>query len=287
MAKTKIEWTDYTFNPWWGCTKVSPGCKNCYAEAVSNRFQKTNYWGIDAERRFMSMEYWSQPINWNRQAKENGHRQTVLAGSMCDVFEDGGKFIKWRAKLGDLILSTPNLDWLMLSKRELTQRIANDLLWINPDYNSWQIPDNVWLGTSVENQAMADERIPQLLKIPAKIRFLSVEPMLEKIDLSVWLGDMDCGECRIRFFGDRCRNCGKIDQHNPEIGFAENAVRPYENIDLVIVGFESGSNKRPYNPDWARSIRDQCKDAGVPFFMKQMDKVQPIPDDLMIREFPE
>lgn len=265
---SKIEWTDHTFNPWWGCVKISTGCAQCYAETMSKRFG--HWWGVDAERRFFNAKHWAEPHKWNRQAEKNGVRAKVFCGSMCDFLERHSNpqidalLNGTRIKLGRLILSTPHLTWLMLTKRlENFLALASKFGWVdNPGgfVGNIDIPNNVWLGTSVENQATADKRIPELLKIPAKIRFLSVEPMLGPVSIWPWIT-------------------------NPTLAASMHQTQPM--IDWAIVGGESGSNKRPFNPDWARSIRDQCKEAGVPFFMKQIDKVQPVPDDLMIREFPD
>ena len=264
-----IEWTDHTFNPWWGCVKVSPGCKNCYAETLSNRFGK-NVWGPEGERRFFGDKHWEDPIKWDEKAEKLGIRYKVFCGSMCDVFEDREDLIEPRTRLFNLINHTRNLDWLLLTKRPeyIREFIERDAI--------GSFGKNIWLGTSVENQEQADIRIPELLKIPAKVRFLSCEPLLEEIDLLrhwyQWghdgqhhgIGSPECPRELHHHHDDRCQ-------------------KPF---DWVIVGGESGPKRRPFNPDWARSIRDQCKEAGVPFFMKQIDKVKPIPDDLMIREFP-
>lgn len=235
---SKIEWTDHTFNPWIGCTKVSPGCKNCYAETLMTRKPRwADTWGLQGTRLRTSEQYWKQPLAWNRKAGKEGRRYKVFCGSLCDVFEyqdSQPELSDWRGDLFGLIKATPSLDWLLLTKRLRT----------TPHFvGSW---DNVWLGASVENQEQADTRIQLLEKNPARLHFLSCEPLLGPIDV---YADYGC-------------------------------------IDWVIVGGESGLNARPMDLAWARSIRDQCQTAGVPFFMKQIDKKQPIPDDLMIREWP-
>lgn len=251
MATTKIEWTDYTFNPWWGCTKVSTGCKNCYAAKQSNRFG--NWWGLEAERREFDGVHWSRPIYWDRIAAKNFRRFKVFSGSMCDIFERRKDLADRQYRLWELIEQTPHLDWQLLTKRpENINRL------ISAAWRSVYMPDNVWLGVSVENQEQANKRIPELLRIPAKIHFLSCEPLLAPLNLE--------------FEG---------------LNYGGDFENWRERIDWVIVGGESGYNKRPFNPDWARSIRDQCKEAGVKFFMKQTNKIDPIPSDLLIREFPE
>ncbi len=180
MAKeTKLEWVHHTFNPWWGCVKLSPACKNCYAEAWAKRVG-SRVWGDDAERRFFSDKHWAEPLRWNRDAEAAGERRRVFCASMADVFERRSELDPWRAKLAGLIEATPQLDWLLLTKRhDLVQQLA--------PWREW--PANVWLGMTVENQEWARQRIPRLIEIPAVVRFLSCEPLLSPLDLSRWLGD--------------------------------------------------------------------------------------------------
>lgn len=235
---SKIEWTDHTFNPWVGCTKVSAGCKNCYAETLMTRKGRwADTWGAKGTRLRTSDDYWRKPFAWNRKAEIEGKRYKVFCGSLCDIFEykdDQPEIDDWRGDLFGIIDQTPFLDWLLLTKR------IEDANWWPSGH--WL---NVWLGVSVENQEQADKRIPELLKHPAAVRFLSCEPLLGPIDLQHPAG-----------------------------------------IDWVIVGGESGPKRRPIYPSWAKSLKDQCHAAGIPFFMKQIDKVKPIPAFLMVREFP-
>ena len=249
MGVTKIEWTGsllpdgsmspgFTFNPWWGCTKVSAGCKHCYAEKLDSRF-KGNHWGPTATRKSMSEAYWKQPLKWNADAGKAGVRAKVFCASMADVFEgpdtcqdaESWAIIEAaRLRLWGLIAATPNLDWLLLTKRpEKVMPILNLHLdnWTGPDPDGGDAPANVWLGTSV-NDCNDLHRINYLCTVPATVRFLSIEPLLENIGTLNLIG-----------------------------------------IDWVIVGGESGPNARPMNPNWARSIRDQCQDADIPFFFKQ------------------
>ena len=175
---SKIEWTDHTFNPWWGCTKVSSACDNCYAEAWAKRTGH-RVWGYRAERRFLSEIYWKQPLRWNKEAKKQGRRARVFCASMADVFEWRSDLKTWREKLWVLIDETPNLDWLILTKRpHLISRLS-------PWGQDW--PQNVWLGTTVESQEFAEKRIPHLVENPAMIRFLSCDPLRSGLDLSIWL----------------------------------------------------------------------------------------------------
>ena len=237
MSETKIEWCDYTFNPWWGCTRVSPGCENCYAESWAKRFAVE--WGPKADRRFFGEDRWAQPLKWNRKAEKLGTRFKVFCASMADVFEDRYQLDTERARLFALILNTPHLDWLLLTKRpENIDRMAPA---------KWRIqwPGNAWAGTTVEDQQRADERIPHLLEVPA-VRFLSVEPMLGPVDIWAYLkGDL------------RDRSLTAL------------GSEPMPGVDWVIVGGESGPGARPVNEDWIRSLRDQCNAAVVPFFYKQ------------------
>jgi protein gp37 len=168
MARdSAIEWTDHTFNPWWGCTRVSPACKFCYAEAWSKRLGK-QVWGKGAERRFFGEEHWRDPIKWNREAEHDGERRRVFCASMADVFEDRDDLNPWRARLWPLIENTPWLDWQLLTKRP--EHIGRFVPW----HQDW--PGNVWIGTTAENQKWANKRIPELLQYPAAVRFVGAPP---------------------------------------------------------------------------------------------------------------
>ena len=166
---SEIEWTHHTFNPWWGCTKVSPACENCYAEAWAKRVG-SDVWGAKAERRFFGAKHWKEPELWNDAAERLGIRYRVFCASMADVFESRADLKPERAKLWEVITKTPALDWLLLTKRP--QNIAKMVPW----GKKW--PDNVWIGTTVEDQKFAALRLPHLLALPAAVRFLSCEPLL-------------------------------------------------------------------------------------------------------------
>jgi protein gp37 len=277
-TNSKIEWTDSTFNPWIGCTKVSLGCKHCYAETLDKRqmWDNQTHWGPLAPRRRTSESNWKQPLAWNKQdwleclecgwrgperqamkspkdlcpeceGETKPTRQRVFCASLADVFEENDQLIDWRLDLFDLIKATPNLDWLILTKRvDVAQRffrLRRDLLL-----------DNIQLGTSIEDQKRADERIPALLSIPARIRFLSVEPLLGPVKL---------------------------------LGYLLSGAHKWKHgIHWVIVGGESGPNARPMHPQWARDIRDQCQAAGVPFFFKQWGEWAPIYGDVDHNSWP-
>ena len=176
-----IEWTDHTFNPWWGCVKVSPACAHCYAEAWSKRVG-LDLWSEISPRRFFSEIHWNEPLTWDRAAARERVRRRVFCASMADVFEIRDDLISWRKKLWDLIERTPNLDWLLLTKRPENAQSAV------PWGKRW--PSNVWLGTTVENQEWARRRIPYLAKTPAAVRFLSCEPLLGPLDLSPWVSSI-------------------------------------------------------------------------------------------------
>lgn len=250
MKDTKISWCDHTFNPWIGCTKVSPACDNCYAEQIASRF-KMALWG-NHKRVLTSEKYWEQPLRWNKQSKSKHNawsrfkeqypglsdeqliskgfiktvKPKVFCGSMCDIFDNSVPFA-WRLHLFTLIQNTPYLDWLLLTKRiGNSQKMLDDIM----RFNKINEPlDNVWLGITICNQKEADRDIPKLLNIPVTKRFLSIEPMLGAIDISAYI----------------------------------------KNIDWVIVGGESGRKARPMHPDWVRGVRDQCREACIPFFFKQ------------------
>lgn len=277
MQNSKIEWTDHTFNPWSGCIKVSPGCVHCYAETLSNRWGK-DVWGPGAKRQRTSAANWKKPLRWNKQAKELGVRYKVFCASMADVFEDNPQVSDWRSDLWDLIELTPNLDWLLLTKRpekvlEFTRR------WTPESYGpEW--PSNIWIGTSVESQEYADKRIPELLKIPARIRFLSIEPLLGPVDIGRWLCCPWCGEGKEATRDDRGTWYHRIEEFftggvpcpTPETGRG----RAVNNISWVIVGGESGHGARPMHPEWARSLRNQCQGSRVPFLFKQWGEYLPV-----------
>lgn len=179
MAKdSRIEWTDHTFNPWWGCVKVSPACKHCYAESLAKRFGK-KVWGKDSDRRFLSDTNWAQPLAWNADAKNSGRRARVFCASMADVFEERRNLDGERGRLWALIEATPQLDWLLLTKRP--EAIHSLVPW----GQYW--PHNVWLGVTVEDQKRALQRLPILCEVPAEVRFISAEPLLGPLSLEPWL----------------------------------------------------------------------------------------------------
>lgn len=274
---SKIEWCHHTFNSWEGCEKVSAGCANCYAERRDKQYHSGEHWGSNGTRKMMSESYWRQPLKWNRDAVIAGERPRVFCSSLADVFERRKDLIKVRIRLFDMIQKTSNLDWLLLTKRPqevlpiLTE--ARDLSsecrfedghqkcvlthrWLQ-DWLDGKPPENMWIGTTVENQEQADKRIPELLKIPAQMRFLSCEPLLGPVDLgySLMLHDSPKwdGSCPMHF-----------------AGICPEGLRCNPPIHWVITGGESGPNARPMDVGWLNSIRDQCLTAGVPVFIKQM-----------------
>ncbi len=172
---TKIEWCHHTFNPWWGCWKVSEACANCYAETWAKR-TGNSVWGKDAPRRFFGDKHWNKPLKWNRQAKADGVRRRVFCASMADVFEDREDLVDQRRRLFRVIASTPDLDWLLLTKR------PQNVIPLTPTFDDY-LPKNIWLGTTAENQERWDERVPVLASIPASVRFVSAEPLLGPIKM--------------------------------------------------------------------------------------------------------
>lgn len=288
---SKIEWCHHTFNPWLGCTKLSKACDNCYAETLAtNRLGVT--WGAGAPRRRTAASTWKMPLAWDRKAAKEGRRARVFCASLADVF-DAEVSDDWRDDLFALIAATPHLDWLLLTKRPkvgrdyLNRRYGLPAVWLDavagltrsgiipPSMSacaqalevcsrlspSTPLP-NVWLGTTVENQKLADLRIPLLLETPAAVRFLSMEPLLGSVDLRDWTYPTSTGRAL------RAPEPFSIKRSHPV-----SDVRP--GLDWVITGGESGSNARPAHPDWFRSIRDQCAAAGVPFFFKQWGEWHP------------
>jgi len=297
MGKTtEIEWTDSTFNPWMGCTKVSPACKNCYAERdFDHRYGKVK-WGPSGTRVLTTDANWNKPLKWDREAKESGQRKRVFCASLADVFEDWqgpiqnskGQRLFWshsrkpsesvfhwiaepdcaggetpvtmndvRARLFALIDATPNLDWLLLTKRpENILSMWDDM----PRGFPHKHRANCWLGTSTENQEYADKRIPHLVNCRelSPVLFLSAEPLLGPVDLTRIEGQIGIGLHSYDVLNGR--------NYHWDDGGRWNL---HDKIDWVIVGGESGPNARPMNPAWARAIRDQCETAGVAFLHKQ------------------
>lgn len=238
--ETKIIWTDHTFSPWWGCSKVSPGCDHCYAELTAARSKIfNNIWGTKKPKRVFGQKHWNGPAKWNAKAMKDGIRRRVFVASMADVFDKDGPANE-RERLWNLIKECGGLNWLLLTKRPENIRAYLPVDWGN-GY------ENVWLGVSVENQEMANKRVPILAKIPAKVRFLSCEPLLGLID-----------------FG---------------------SVTFTEFIHWIIVGGESGPDARPMHPSWVRSIRDWANNKNIPFLFKQWGEWLPkgmgitFPDD--------
>ena len=175
-----IEWTHHTFNPWWGCAKVSDACLNCYAEAMAKRTGSL-LWGTNSDRRFFGEKHWAEPLYWNKEAERQRRHRRVFCASMADLFEDRADLASWRERVWKLIQRTPWLRWLLLTKRP--ENVKDMVPW----ESVW--PDNVWLGVTAENQEMANKRVTALSEYPAVVRFVSCEPLLAPVDLSQWLYD--------------------------------------------------------------------------------------------------
>lgn len=282
---TKIEWAHHTFNPWYGCQRVGPGCDHCYAEGWAKRSGLVQ-WGAGADRRRSSEAIWRKPLHWNRQAEiqhnawqafKEAHpgltdaqlieagfskpeRPRVFCASLADVF-DNAVPASWRADLFQLIERTPYLDWLLVTKRIGNVRDMAPVSWIGgpiqhgPDpsniHGGW--PPNVWLGITVVNQSEADRDIPKLLALPARVRFLSMEPLLGPVDLRFHIFSEPTGNFRTHA-GKR-----QMELRKPADG----------GLHWVIVGGESGPNARPMHPGWVQSLRDQCLSSGIAFLFKQ------------------
>lgn len=224
---TKIEWADHTFNPWWGCTKISPGCDHCYAEAWAKR-TGAKVWGNEAPRREMSEQHWRLPHRWNEQARKAGTRPRVFCASMADVFELHDDLGDRRARLWWTIAACQALDWLLLTKRIGVAEVL--LPWTRSIWESRDPWPHVWLGATVVNEHEVNRDVPKLVRTPAAIRFLSVEPLLGPVNLRPYL----------------------------------------HALDWVIVGGESGPRARRCNPQWIRIVVEDCQTASVPVFVKQL-----------------
>jgi protein gp37 len=241
---TGIAWANNTFNPWWGCVKISPACDACYAATFDARFAgEKPHWGADAPRRFFGVKHWNEPLKWNRDATESGKRTLVFCASMADVFEhytphgiappSTDSLDVERAKLWELIRATPALTWMLLTKRP--QNIGRML----PD--DLKVAHNVWLGATIESPAYlwrADKLIEHGAGVP--VRFVSMEPLVEETAIAGYLQD-NVMQRTLRAIG----------------------------ISWLITGCESGSGARHTPTDWYRGLMEQCRDFGVPFFLKQ------------------
>ena len=251
-SQTGIAWTDHTSNPWRGCTKVSAGCANCYAEKMSHRNPAVlGEWGPAGRRVMAAPSYWRLPVQWDAAAKRDGVRRRVFCASLADVFEDRPELEAPRRSLFAAIAATPNLDWLLLTKR------PENITRLMPEAG---LP-NVWLGVSVEDQATADARIPILLDTPAAGLFVSYEPALGKVSFDR-LATGELGRL------DALRGYYFVDGRNEPISTPR--------LNWLIVGGESGPKARPFDVAWARSVVAQCKAAGVACFVKQLG-ARPIP----------
>lgn len=245
---SKIEWTDHTFNPWVGCERISPACDNCYAESWARRTGQGELW--QGTRRRTTPANWRKPLRWNADAKARGVRARVFCASLADVF-DNEVSERWRTDLIALIHETPQLDWLLLTKR------VGNVSVLTPFWSVTGWPQNVWLGSTVVTQREIERDVPKLLHVPARVRFLSCEPLIERLDLS-------------------------------------GALSRISKIHWVIVGGESGAHARPMDPAWCDEIRQDCAHAGAKFFMKQGSSANwpsfrdftTFPPKLQRREFP-
>jgi len=182
---SKIEWTHHTFNPWWGCHKVSAGCDHCYAEGLAKRFGN-DIWGVAASRKFFGEKHWAEPLRWNHEAYLANERRRVFCASMADVFEPRDDLVPQRERLWSLIRATPWLDWLLLTKRPSLIKHLAPTDWVENGFQG-----NVWLGTSIESQEWVGKRLRHLASLKAAVRFVSCEPLLGQVDLHGWRRGVD------------------------------------------------------------------------------------------------
>jgi protein gp37 len=249
---SEISWTHHTFNCWWGCIEVSPGCTGCYARTISHRFGRA-VWGPakTTPRMLMSAAYWKQPLKWNAEAERAGERKRVFCASMADVFEDHPQLPPERAKLWALIEQTPALDWLLLTKRPENLELMLPERW--RPYTGAGLPRNIWFGFSAEDQKNFDARWPVVESFKRQwypaIVFLSAEPLIGPLDIADALNESDIGDDYPLWTAT---------------------------LDWVITGGESGAGARVAQLAWFRSLRDQCVEAEVPFHFKQYGRYLPL-----------
>ncbi len=293
-AATGISWCDRTYNAWIGCTKISEGCKLCYAERDNERLHWTDRWGPQGTRRATKTA--PNVVMWNtvpwvecsqcgwRGMRPKLHcpncaslelepaRQRVFVNSLSDVFEDRPELVPLRQKLWDLVTQCTEIDFLLLTKRpENIEKMIPDLWWPGHADVYPSVPRNIWWGISAENQQRFDASIPILESFARMFRvpviWVSLEPLLGPIDIEAWLTESDLGDEE-----ERCWSWP---------------------INWVVVGGESGPGCRPMEIAWARALRDQCQEVEVAFYMKQLgghpdrrERLESFPADLRIREWP-
>lgn len=243
---SKIEWTDHTFNPWIGCTKVSPACDGCYAEnLMANRYGRVQ-WGAGEDRQRTGAANWRKPLTWNKAAAGKTERTYVFCASLADVF-DNEVDERWRNELFALIAATPNLTWLLLTKR-----IGNVLKMTDPARGNHFLPNNAAVGATMPNQFEYDRDRMKLWEVKQRLEpvftFGSFEPLLGPVILDKYAPDWVIAG-------------GETDQGQHKA--------------------------RDANPQWFRAMRDHSRVLGRAFFMKQMTRKAPIPGDLMVREWPQ
>lgn len=270
---TKIEWAEETWNPVTGCSPISEGCRNCYAERMSKRLAgRCGYPEYFPFWVTLHPDKLEQPLRWKKP-------RMIFVCSMGDLFHEDVPEIEIM-RVFAVMADAQQHTYLVLTKRPERMKevltspsIANDV-WlmtntgISEDKPIWPLP-NVWLGVTAENQARADERIPVLLQIPAAVRFVSIEPMLGTVNLTLIGGD--------RFGWGRTDAVNGLYyvRANPTECGCEWETQHINKLDWVICGGETGPGARPMHPDWVRSLRDQCKEAGVPFFFKSWGEWMP------------
>lgn len=279
--RSRIEWTDATWNPIVGCTPISAGCDHCYAARMAKRLAGRCGYPKDWSKPTLRDHALGEPFRWRKPRR-------IFVCSMGDLFHPGVQ-PEHRMSVFNVMRHVPRHTFMVLTKRP--ENITPDLI---------DFPPNVWLGVTAENQEMADERIPELLRVNAPVRFVSAEPLLGPLDLSEWLRETTTihisadveGMIRNRHFagltgedgrelteseaqdelfalharGVKYISAGGCDSFDPQTGCPGHKNPP--KLGWVIVGGETGPGARPMHPDWVRSIRDQCQTAGVPFFLK-------------------
>lgn len=247
-SKSSIEWTDATWNPVRGCSRVSEGCRHCYAEIMAARFSGPGMWGEGFAHMVGGDHRWTGkteliesqmdlPLRWRDPRR-------IFVNSTSDLFHEGLSF----PTIGRVVNQMRNAHWhtyQVLTKR--AARVRQFAEWWTMETTD-PLPRNLWLGVSVEDQNAADERIPDLLATPARVRFLSCEPLLGPLDLTRWAH---------RFGGNNDKCDGPC------------CETPRGLLHWIIAGAESGHGARPCDQNWVRDIRDQCEAAGVSFFYKQ------------------
>jgi protein gp37 len=271
--QTGISWAHHTHNLWWGCQEVSEACDHCYAKTLATRYG-FDVWGLDKPRRMFREPHYNEPLGWNAKAERAGERRRVFINSMSDIGEQHpnpeiAEYLDTARHdyFTRIVPHTPWLDHLLLTKRPANYGAILPERWLREG-----CPPNVWLGITAENQQWLDIRVPSLLKIRARVHWISYEPALGSLDLRAYIGGSDTAIDDLSVEDAHCVRCGCVfdeyTTHECPPGFGPR-------IDWLIAGGESGPGHRQAELEWYRSAQRQCAAVGTAFWFKQHSGLHP------------